>query len=498
MSDAPHPELMDASINDLAARLDSGELTVRRLAEMHLERIAALNREGPELRAVLEVNPDWEESADRLDDDRSADRPRGPLHGIPVLLKDNIDTGDRMSTTAGSLALAGAPPAPRDAPLVARLREAGMLVLGKANLSEWANFRSTRSSSGWSGRGRQCRNPHVLDRTPCGSSSGSAVAVAAGFAPVAVGTETDGSIICPSAANGVVGIKPGVGVVSQAGIIPISSSQDAAGPHARFVMDAAVLLNAMAEDGRDYTSRLTDAALAGRRVGVLREPYTGYSEHVDRFFETALVALRDLGAEIIDPVVLETSAQLRGEGRDLENLVMQYEFKAGLESYLATRPGSAHKTLADIIRFNRDHAKEEMPYFCQETFEAADKRGGLDSQEYLQAREKVQRWASREGIDALLEKHSLDVLVAPSRAPAWVIDPINGDRNVGGCTQPSAVAGYPIVTVPMGAAFDALPVGLALFSRRGSEPELLAMAYAYERHAPARRAPRFLPTLTAP
>jgi amidase len=495
MDGTPYPDLMDLSISDLAGRLESGELSVRRLAEMHLERIAHLDKNGPGLRAVLEVNPDWEEIADRLDAERRDGRPRGLLHGIPVLLKDNIDTGDRMLTTAGSLALADEPPAPHDAPAAARLRKAGMVVLGKTNLSEWANFRSQRSSSGWSGRGGQCRNPHVLDRTPCGSSSGSAVAVAAGLTPVAVGTETDGSIICPSAVNGVVGIKPGVGVVSQAGIIPISHSQDAAGPHARHVKDAALILGALSNEARDYTPGLRPDAFQARRLGVLRDPYTGYSEHADAVFETALLALRDLGAELVDPVTLDTATQLRSEGRDLENLVLQCEFKAGIERYLATRPGCKLSNLRDLIRFNEEHASDEMPYFRQEVFEAAEKSGGIDSADFLEARTKIQRWTREDGIDAVLAKHRLDALVAPSRAPAWVIDLINGDRNVGGCTQPSAVAGYPIVTVPMGVAFDALPIGLAIFSTSGSEANLLAMAYAFEQYVAARRAPRFVPTL---
>lgn len=493
----PHEELAGASMTDLRRRLDSGELTVRRLAEMHVERIAALDRAGPELHAVIELNPEWEEIADHLDAELRAGHASGPLHGMPVLVKDNIDTGDRMLTTAGSLALASAPPAPRDAPAVAGLRAAGMLILGKANLSEWANFRSTRSSSGWSGRGRQCRNPHVVDRTPCGSSSGSAVSVAAGFAPVAVGTETDGSIICPSSINGVVGIKPGLGVVSQDGIIPISHSQDNAGPHARYVRDAALLLGAMSTARADFTSQLKPDALRGRRLGVLREPYVGYSEHSDRVYETALRALRDLGAELIDPVVIPSTDQMRKE-RDLEWLVMQYEFKAGVAKYLATRPGAEVQTLADLIRFNENHASEEMPYFRQETFEKAESRGGLDDPEYIEARDKIRRWARDEGIDAALGEHSLDALVAPGQAPAWVIDQVDGDRGLGGCTQPSAIAGYPIVTVPAGLVLDALPVGLALFSGPGNEALLLGMAYAFEQYTQARRSPRYLPTLKLP
>jgi amidase len=475
------------------ARLDSGELTVRRLAEMHLERIEAIDQVGPSLRSVIEINPDWEEIAGRLDRERAGGRARGPLHGIPVLVKDNIDTGDRMLTTAGSLALTGAP-ARADAPLVTRLRAAGMLVLGKTNLSEWANFRSSRSSSGWSGRGRQCRNPHVLDRSPCGSSSGSAVSVAAGLIPVAVGTETDGSIICPSSANGVVGIKPAVGLVSQVGIIPISRSQDSAGAHGRFVRDAALLLGALVDVPTDFTGHLDAGALRGRRLGVLREPYSGYSEHTDRVHEAALLGLRDLGAELIE-VEISTTEEMRDEERKVETLVLQHEFKAGIDAYLAGRPGIGPRSLADLIRFNQEHETEEMPYFRQEIFEACQARPGLDSAEYLSALADSRRLSRDDGIDATIDRHRLDALVAPSRPPAWVIDQLNGDRVIGGSTQPSAMAGYPIVTVPSGMAFDALPLGLAFFARPGSEALLLGMAYAFEQLTRARRAPRFRPTL---
>ena len=466
---------------------------MRRLAEMHLERIDALDRVGPSLRSVIEINPDWEAIADRLDRERREGRERGPLHGLPVMVKDNIDTGDRMLTTAGSLALSAAP-APADAPLVARLRAAGMLLLGKTNLSEWANFRSSRSSSGWSARGRQCRNPHVLDRSPCGSSSGSAVAVAAGLIPVAVGTETDGSIICPSSANGVVGIKPAVGLVSQHGIIPISRSQDSAGAHARHVRDAALLLGAMVEIPTDFTRHLDEGALRGRRIGVLREPYAGYSEHTDKVHEAALLGLRDLGAELIEVEISTTDAMLADE-RQVETAVLQHEFKAGIDSYLAARPGIGLRSLGDLIRFNEEHATEEMPYFRQEIFEACQARSGLDSAEYHSALSASRRLSREDGIDATMDRHRLDALVAPSRPPAWVIDQINGDRAIGGSTQPSAMAGYPIVTVPSGMAFDALPLGLTFFAKPGSEALLLGMAYAFEQLTNARRAPRLLPTL---
>jgi amidase len=492
----PHPELADASIADLRLRLDSGELSVRRLAEMHLERIAAVDQVGPTVRSIIELNPEWEEIADRLDGERRDGRVRGPLHGLPVIVKDNIDTGDRMLTTAGSLALTGAP-APADAPLVAHMRAAGMLLLGKANLSEWANFRSSRSCSGWSGRGRQCRNPHVLDRTPCGSSSGSAVAVAAGLVPVAVGTETDGSIICPSSANGVVGIKPAVGLVSRRGIIPISRSQDSAGPHARHVRDAALLLGVLVEDPADFTVHLDKGALRGRRLGVLREPFTGYSEHADQNYETALLALKDLGAHLVEAKISTTRGMGAGD-RKVETAVLQHEFKAGIDAYLAARPGIGARSLADLIRFNEEHDADEMPYFRQEIFEECQARSGLDSPEYLSAVATSRRLSRDKGIDATFARHRLDALVAPSRPPAWVIDQINGDRAIGGSTQPSAMAGYPIVTVPSGMAFDALPLGLSFFARPGSEALLLGMAFAFEQLADARRAPRFLPTLDLP
>ncbi|MBO0682796.1 MAG: amidase [Candidatus Dormibacteraeota bacterium] len=492
----PHPELADASVAELRARLDSGELSVGRLAEMHLERIAALNREGPELRAVLEVDPAWEEAATELEAELRRGAARGPLHGIPALIKDNVDTRT-MLTTAGSLALAGAP-ARADAPLVARMRAAGMLILGKANLSEWANFRSTRSSSGWSGRGRQCRNPHVLDRSPAGSSSGSAVAVAAGLAPLAVGTETDGSIIGPSAANGVVGLKPGVGVISQAGIIPIARSQDSAGPHARSVRDAAQLLQVLADHPADLTAHLNEGALRSRRIGVLRDLYTGYSIHSDRLFEDNLAALRELGAELIDPVSIDTAGEMHDRWPEIEQVVLDCEFKAGIEAYLATRPDVGVRCLADLIRFNQEHAAEEMPYFQQEIFERAQERPGLDSDEYRKALADSHRLSRTEGIDATLAGHSLDALVAPPRPPASTIDLLNGPPPTSPVTQPAAMAGYPIITVPAGWALDALPLGLVLFAGPGSEAMLLGIAHAFERYTNTRRAPRFRPTLDMP
>ena len=489
---APHPELADATAGDLRSRLESGELTARRLTEMHLERIEAIDRAGPQLRAVLELNPDALAIADRLDQERRSGRPRGPLHGLPVLVKDNLDTGDRMLTTAGSLALTGAPAA-ADALAVERLRDAGLVLLGKTNLSEWANFRSTRSCSGWSARGRQTLNPHVLDRSPAGSSSGSAVAVAAGLAPLAVGTETDGSIISPSSFCGVVGFKPALGSVSQAGIIPIAASQDTAGPQARSVADAALLLAVLA--GWE-PFELDPHALRARRVGVLREPFTGYSEHTDRVYAQALDGLREAGAELVDPVSIETAAELRSS--EVELTIMLHEFKVGLNAYLAARTGIEVRSLADVISFNLRRAAEEMPYFRQERLEKAEATVGLEAEEYLAAVARARELARTRGIDATLERHRLDVLVAPSGAPAPVIDRIDGDRFLGGASQPAAVAGYPNITVPAGFAFDALPVGLSFFGRPEREREILAMAFAFEQVTRARRPPGYLPTLDLP
>ncbi len=490
----PHPELASATISDLRGRLASGELTSSRLAEMHLERISAIDRAGPRLRAIIELNPQALEIAAERDRERKAGRVRSPLYGIPVLVKDNIETGDRMLTTAGSLSLVGAP-AKADAPLVAALREAGMVLLGKTNLSEWANFRSTRSSSGWSGRGRQTLNPYVLDRSPSGSSSGSAAAVAAGLSPVAVGTETDGSIISPSSANGIVGFKPTVGSISRSGIVPIAASQDTPGPHARSVADVVALYLAMG--GRLPAGfQLEPGALRGRRIGVLRAPFTGYSEHTDRIYEQALPALRDAGAELIDPVDMKSIAELRSSEAELT--ILLYEFKAGLDAYLARRTGVPAGSLEQVIAFNVEHAAEEMPYFEQELLEKALATTGLEAQEYRDAVATAQRLARQEGIDATLAEHTLDALIAPSGSPAWVIDRVGGDHHLGGSSQPAAVAGYPNITVPAGAAFGELPVGVSFFTRPDREADLLAMAFAFEQLTKAHRPPRYLPTLDLP
>ncbi len=499
-------ELLEATIAVLQGRMESGEHTARSLAEAYLERIETLDRRGPELRAVLEPNPDALEIADELDAEREAGAVRGPLHGIPVLLKDNIDTADRMETTAGSLALLGERPG-RDAFAARRLREAGAVILGKTNLSEWANFRSTASSSGWSARGGQARNPYVLDRTPCGSSSGSATAVAANFCAVAVGTETDGSVVCPSSANSIVGIKPTVGLVSRTGIVPIAHSQDTAGPMARSVTDAAILLGALAgpdpddpatagsreRASPDYTTGLDPRGLEGSRIGIPRKEFFGYSEETDRIAETAIEALREAGAVLVDPVTLPHA----GEYDESEYEVLLYEFKADLNAYLAGRPAAPVRNLTDLIRFNEERRDEEMPFFGQEIFVQADEKGPLTETAYREALARNHRLSRAEGIDRVMDGHRLDALFAPTTGPPWTIDLVNGDHSLGGCSSPAAVAGYPHVTVPAGYAFG-LPVGVSFFGRAWSEAILIRLAYAFEQTTRARRPPTFAVTAPLP
>ncbi|HKN81223.1 MAG TPA: amidase [Actinomycetota bacterium] len=485
-------EFEEASIEELQASMASGSLTSRGLTEAYLERIEMVDAA---LRSVLETNPDALEIADTLDAERRSGRVRGALHGVPVLVKDNVDTADRMKTTAGSFALGEVTPA-SDAFLVARLREAGAVILGKANLSEWANFRSTRSSSGWSARGGQCVNPYDADRSPCGSSSGSGVAVSANLSAVAVGTETDGSIVCPSSVNGIVGIKPTVGLVSRSGVVPVSHSQDTPGPMARMVADAAALLAALAgadprdaataraRVGADYAAFLDPDGLRDARIGVARK-LAGFNDRVDRLFDEALGAMRELGAEIVDPADIPHTDEL--EDPELE--VFLYEFKADLEAYLGsyglTQP---HRAIADLIAFNAEHADAEMPFFGQELFEQAAAKGPLTEPAYLEALATCQRLSRAEGIDAVMDEHRLDALVAPSNAPAWRIDHANGDHYVGGNSTPAAVAGYPNVTVPMGFAFD-LPIGVSFIGRAWSEGTLIRLASAFERATRHRRAP---------
>jgi amidase len=489
-------DLDELGIDAVQARMASGELTARLLVTAYLERIEAVDQQGPTLRSVLEVNPDALEIAESLDRERAAGRVRGPLHGLPVLVKDNIDTADRMQTTAGSLALVGAKVA-GDAPVMARLRAAGAVLLGKANLSEWANFRSSRSSSGWSGRGRQTRNPYVLDRSPGGSSSGSGVAASANLCMAALGSETDGSIMSPSSNNGIVGIKPTVGLTSGKGVVPISHTQDVVGPHARTVADAAAVLTAITESGVDYRAGLVDAGgLKGARIGVARKFHTGYSEHTDRVFEHALEVLKDCGAELVDDVQIPGQAALREDFEDTERraerVVMEFEIKADMANYLATRTDTSMKTLADLIRFNEEHADQEMPYFRQELFDAAEARGPLSDPLYQRALEHDSSFAR--GFAAMLQDEHFDALVAPTNAPAWAIDLLDGDRFLGSSSQAAAVGGFPLVTVPAGYALDLLPLGLTFMGPPRREATLIRLAYAFEQTHPVRRAPHFIPT----
>ena len=495
-------EFEDATLEDLQRRMTAGALSARRLAAAYLARIDALDRQGPALRHVLETNPETLAIAEALDAERRAKGPRGPLHGIPVLLKDNLDTGDMMTTTAGSLALAGST-APRDSTVARRLREAGAVLLGKANLSEWANIRSTHSSSGWSARGGQAKNPYALDRNPCGSSSGSAAGVSANLCALAIGTETDGSIVCPSSANGIVGIKPTLGLVSRTGIIPIAHSQDTAGPMARTVRDAAILLGALAgPDSRDaataeagahveadYTRFLDADGLRGARIGVVRK-FFGFSPRVDRVMEEALAEMARRGAVLVDPADIPHI----GEYDESEQEVLLYELKADLEAYLQARgPTARVKTLADVIAFNEAHREEEMPYFGQELFVRAQEKGPLTTAAYRDALEKNRRLARAEGIDAVMDQHRLNALVAPTGGPAWTTDLVNGDHFSGGSSTPPAVAGYPNVDVPAG-EIHGLPVGISFMGRAWSEPTLIKLAYAFEQATRFRRVPRFLAT----
>jgi amidase len=497
-------ELEEATVSDLQSAMAAGRFSARAIVEQYIDRIEELDRKGPALHHVIEVNPDARSVAESLDAERKAGKVRGPLHGIPVLLKDNIDTADRMTTTAGSFALEGSIPA-RDAFLAQRLREAGAVLLGKANMSEWANFRSTRSSSGWSARGGQAKNPYVLDRNPCGSSSGSAGAVAANLAALAVGTETDGSIVCPSAMVGIVGIKPTLGLVSRSGIIPIAHSQDTAGPMARTVRDAAILLNGMiGVDSRDsitarsrskgftdYTQFLDADGLRGARIGVAREKYFGYSVTADKVVEEAIEQMKRLGAIIVDPADIPTA----GKFDDSEFEVLLYEFKADLNAYLTSLGRRAPvRTLREIITFNERNAEKEMPYFGQEIMLMAQKKGSLGEAKYRTALAKNHRMSRTQGIDAVMEKHRLDALVAPTGSPAWPTDLINGDHYIGASSTPAAVAGYPNIQVPAGHVHG-LPVGISFFGRAWSEPALIRFAYAFEQATKHRRVPQFIPTV---
>ncbi len=495
---APDFELEEITIDELQAGMASGRWTSARITELYLERIAAVD---PALRSVLETNPDAIAIARALDDERAAGRVRGPLHGVPVLLKDNIATADGMETTAGSLALVGARPR-QDAFVAARLRDGGAVLLGKANLSEWANFRSTRSSSGWSARGGQCANPYALDRNPCGSSSGSGAAASANLAAVAVGTETNGSIVCPSSACGLVGIKPTVGLVSRSRIIPISHTQDTAGPMTRTLRDGAILLGAItgadpedpatgASDGRaysEYTQFLDPEGLRGARIGVARG-YFGFDPAVDAVMEEALAAMRSAGADLVDPVEVPNRTDMNGPSYQ----VMLFEFKADMAAYLADLPASTARTLADLIAFNEANAGQEMPYFGQEIFLEAEAKGPLSDPAYLAALAEATRLSGPEGVDAVMAEHRLDAVVSPTGGPAWTTDLVNGDHFTGGSSSPAAISGYPNITVPAGLVFG-LPVGISFWGRAWSEPTLLRIAYGFEQATRARRPPRLLRT----
>lgn len=495
-------ELFEATIDELQRGIHSGRYTAHWITEQYIARIEAIDKHGPAINSMIKINPDALAIADDLDRELKQKGFRGPLHGVPVLVKDNIDTADRMGTTAGSLALVGQP-APKDAFLVKRLREAGAVIIGKANLSEWANFRATHSVSGWSARGGQTRNPYVLDRNPCGSSSGSAVAVAAGLCAISVGTETDGSIICPSAVNGIVGIKPTLGLISRSGVVPIAHSQDTPGPMARTVRDAAILLTVLAgsdpndpatqTDSRkaetDYTKFLDPNGLRGARVGVARR-FFGYNPALDRIIEECLAEMKRLGADIIDPVDYPSH-----EGLDESELeVLLYEFKADLNAYLKARGLPNVGSLSDIIAFNENRRSEEMPYFEQDLMIKADKKGPLTEPEYLNALAKNQTITREDGIDAVVKKYHLDAIAAPTTNPACLTDFVTGDHWSGSCSQPAAVAGYPHITVPAGFVHG-LPVGISFFGTAWSEPTLLRIAYSFEQATKRRRPPSFLPTV---
>jgi amidase len=492
-------ELDELSLADIAAGLAQGKWTSARLVQLYLERVEAVDRSGPRLNSVVEANPDAMSLAQQLDQERKGNRVRGPLHGIPVLIKANIETADRMATTAGSLALADWH-SPQDAFVIARLRAAGALILGKTNLSEWANFRSTHSTSGWSGCGGQTLNPYALDRNPSGSSSGSGVAASASLCAAAIGTETDGSVTSPASINGIAGIKPTVGLVSRSGIIPISASQDTAGPMARPVSDLAILLSAMtgidpqdpatkSQQGRapqDYTRFLDPRGLHGARLGIARKFFENNAP-LDRFLSGCVDVLKKLGAEVIDPADLPTHGQMDAPEMD----VLLYEFKDGLNRYLSRLPpGSPARSLKELIAYNVTNREREMPIFDQELFMQSEAKGPLSETKYVQARARCLQLARTNGIDAVIAKHKLDALVTLTSGPAWYTDQINGDRDTGGCTTPPAVAGYPHITVPAG-FYRGLPIGLSFFGAAFSEPALFKLAYAYEQETTSRRKPGF-------
>jgi len=497
-------ELEEMTVAELRAGLASGRFTSQQLVEMYSQRIADIDKQGPAINAVIEMNPDAMAMAQKADQERKAGGARGPMHGIPVLIKDNIATGDKMSTSAGSLALKDAK-SPKDSFVAAQLRKSGAIILGKTNLSEWANIRSSHSSSGWSARGGQTKCPYALDRNPSGSSSGTGSAISANECAVGIGSETDGSIVSPACSNGLVGIKPTVGLIGRTGIIPISRTQDTAGPMARTVADAAALLtvlatvdpdDAAAKDSvgkaQDYLRALDPNGLKGARLGVLRK-YAGESIKVDALFADALKVLKAAGAEIIDPVEVATF----GKFEDKEFQVLLYEFKADLAGYFKWfGPSSPMKSLADVIDFNNKHAAEEMPYFGQEVFLQAQEKGPLTTEEYVKAVADCRKFSREEGIDATMSKHKLDAIICPTGTAAWPTDLVNGDGGYASSSTLAAVAGYPHITLPMGYVLG-MPVGISFFGRAWSEATLIKYAYAFEQKTKWRKAPKFLPTVDA-
>jgi amidase len=492
-------DIEEATVKSLQDAMASGQMSAKKIVGAYLKRIKDID---PKVNSMIELNPDASAIAEELDRERKAGKLRGPLHGIPVVIKDNIDTADKMKTTAGSLALVDSPTPSRDSSVAQQLRAAGAIILGKTNLSEWANFRSNSSSSGWSGRGGQTRNPYILDRNPCGSSSGTGAAISANLAAIGIGTETDGSVVCPSSICGIVGVKPTVGLISRSGIIPIAHTQDTAGPMTRTVTDAAILLSALtAVDPRDsatskntekarkdYTAFLDKGGLKGARLGVARD-YWGGNEGVDKVLDEALDAMKKAGAQLFD-VKFETYREFG----DAEYQVLLYEFKADLEKYLVER-NAKYKTLAELIKFNDDNADKEMPYFGQDIFHQAEEKGPLTTDEYVQALKKCRMMSQAQGIDAAISTNKLDAIVAPSNAPTWMIDLVSGDCGSGyvGSSQFPAVSGYPNITVPFGMIKE-LPIGVSFMGGAWTEPTLFRIAYAFEQLTNGRRKPKFLPT----